>query len=144
MILATFPCCGLHGKIINVSRSGYRYISDSSILTNPSIDDPSNIHLLSNAFSSCPAVIATFFNVPNISVNCSLINSISSSSTILIMSCFVYLLILILLHKILLPYYNPCCLRKYQAHFRSLHSAGSFQVPLTGTDLQSFLPRLHK
>ena len=34
-----------------------------------------------------------FFKVPNISVNCRRINSTSSSSTILKISCFVYLLI---------------------------------------------------
>ena len=41
--LATFPVCGLHGKITKLSRSGLRHISDSSIRANPSIDEPSNI-----------------------------------------------------------------------------------------------------
>ena len=48
--LATLPCCGLHGNISNVFRSGCRYISDSSKRTIPSSAEPSNIHLLSSAF----------------------------------------------------------------------------------------------
>ena len=86
---ATFPCCGRHGRISNVLRSGYRYISDSSIRTKPSIAEPSNIHLLSNALSSWLAVIATFFKFPDTSVNWSLINCTSFSSTSWIISCFV-------------------------------------------------------
>ena len=34
-----------HGKTRNVARSGFRYMSDSSMRTNPSIDEPSNMIL---------------------------------------------------------------------------------------------------
>ena len=117
MIRATLPCCGLHGKIIKVSRSGCRYISDSSILTKPSIDEPSNMHLLSSAFSSWLAVIATFFNVPKISVNCKRINSISSSSTMRIISFLVYFAILNLL--IIAKSYNLIVLHRTSKQIKS-------------------------
>ena len=89
MSLATFPCCGLHGKISNVFKSGYRYISESSSFANPSIEEPSNTHRLSSAFSSWFVVIAIFFIIPYISVNWSRIKPTSSSSTSLYMSLFV-------------------------------------------------------
>ena len=88
--LATFPLWECHGNMRKLSRSGYRYMSDSSIRTKPSTEDPSNIHLLSNAFSSCLAVIATFFSVPNTSENCSRINCTSFSLTRSMTSCLVY------------------------------------------------------
>src|SRR6266851_4683450 len=44
IIRATFSPDGLaQGKTRNVARSGFRYMSDSSMRTNPSIDDPSNL-----------------------------------------------------------------------------------------------------
>ncbi len=91
MSLAVFPISEFHGSMTNESVSGDRYMSDSSILTNPSMDEPSNIHLLSRAFSSCFAVIATFFSMPKMSVNWSLMNSTFSSLTIFMISSFVYL-----------------------------------------------------
>jgi len=50
--LATLPVCGLQGKIVKVFKSGRRYISDSSILTKPSIDEPSNIISFLRHFSN--------------------------------------------------------------------------------------------
>ena len=67
--VARLVCWGLHGNISNVSRSGYRYISDSSILTNPSMADQSNMQRLSSDLSSWLEVMATFLSMPKISVN---------------------------------------------------------------------------
>ncbi len=69
---ATFPLSEVHGKITQVSKSGYNFISDSSIRTNPSIDEPSNIISLSSTFSNWLIGTSTFLIVPRISENCSL------------------------------------------------------------------------
>jgi hypothetical protein len=47
-------------------------MSDSSMRTKPSIEDPSNIMSPANAFSNCEAGISTFLFTPRMSVNCSL------------------------------------------------------------------------
>ncbi len=65
-------------------------MSDSSIRTKPSIEEPSNMHLLLSAFSSWLRVIATFLSEPRISVNCRRIKLTFSSSAILNISSFVY------------------------------------------------------
>jgi len=71
IIRATFSPVGpAHGKMQNVLRSGFRYMSDSSIRTNPSIEEPSNMILPSSASSNCRSGISTFLMVPRISVNC--------------------------------------------------------------------------
>ena len=49
-------------------------MSDSSIRTNPSIDEPSNMMSPASAFSNCDAGISTFLLMPRMSVNCSLRN----------------------------------------------------------------------
>ena len=86
---ATFPRCGRHGKIVKLSRSGYRHWSDSSMRTKPSMEDPSSMISLLTAFSICEAVIATFLSVPKTSVNCIRMNCTSSSRTMRIISSFV-------------------------------------------------------
>ena len=60
-LLYLFSC---PGKITQVSKSGYKYISDSSIRTKPSIEDPSNIILLSRAFVNWLTGISTFLITP--------------------------------------------------------------------------------
>src|ERR1700704_6217075 len=47
-------------------------MSDSSIRTKPSIEDPSNMMSPANAFSNCDAGSSTFLLMPRMSVNCSL------------------------------------------------------------------------
>src|SRR5699024_4759383 len=86
---ATFLFSVVYGKITNESKSGYKYISDSSILTKPSIEDPSNIILLSNALSNWLSGISTFLIVPSISVNCSLIKRTFSSAICFLILSFV-------------------------------------------------------
>jgi hypothetical protein len=49
-------------------------MSDSSIRTKPSIDDPSNMMSPASAFSNCDVGISTFLLMPRISVNCSRMN----------------------------------------------------------------------
>ena len=66
---ATFPCSPPHGKIIHVDRSGYNHISLSSIRTKPSMDEPSNIILLSKTLSNWLIGTSTFLIVPYKSVN---------------------------------------------------------------------------
>ena len=44
-------------------------LKNIAILTKPSTEEPSNMHLLSSAFSSWLEVIAIFLSVPKISVN---------------------------------------------------------------------------
>src|SRR5476649_1215024 len=78
---ATFsPVGAVHGNTRKVERSGFRYMSDSSIRTNPSIDDPSNMILPSSASSNCRSGISTFLIVPRMSVNCRRMNLIFSRS----------------------------------------------------------------
>ena len=67
---ATFPFGCDHGKMRNVSRSGTRPMSDSSIRVNPSIEDPSNWISPSSAFSNCERGTSTFLMIPRMSVNC--------------------------------------------------------------------------
>src|SRR5512141_1844963 len=45
-------------------------MSDSSIRTKPSIEEPSNMMSPSSAFSNCVSGISTFLLMPRISVNC--------------------------------------------------------------------------
>ena len=87
------PCCVCHGSRQKVSRSGCKYMSDSSMRTKPSMDEPSNMHSLSSAFRAWLLVMATFLSVPKISVNCKRINLTSFSSRIRRMSSLVYLAI---------------------------------------------------
>src|SRR2546425_6734984 len=63
------PAGPAHGNTRNVDRSGLRYMSDSSIRTNPSIDEPSNMILPSSASSNWRSGISTFLIVPRMSVN---------------------------------------------------------------------------
>src|SRR5436190_18093576 len=70
IIRATVSPVGLgHGKTQNVERSGSRYMSDSSMRTNPSIDEPSNMIRPSSASSNCRSGISTFLIAPRMSVN---------------------------------------------------------------------------
>src|SRR5437867_1605926 len=68
------PDVPVHGKMRNVARSGRRYMSDSSMRTKPSIDDPSNMILPSSASSNWRSGISTFLIVPRMSVNCRRMN----------------------------------------------------------------------
>ena len=70
----------VHGKTWKVARSGLRYMSDSSIRTNPSIDDPSNMMWPSSASSNCPSGTSTFLMTPRMSVNCKRMNLTRSRS----------------------------------------------------------------
>src|SRR5881628_690338 len=63
------PVVPAHGNTRKVARSGRRYMSDSSMRTKPSIDDPSNMILPSSASSNWPSGISTFLMVPRMSVN---------------------------------------------------------------------------
>ncbi len=67
---ATFPFGCDHGKMRNVSRSGTRPMSDSSIRVKPSIEEPSNWISPSSAFSNCERGTSTFLMIPRMSVNC--------------------------------------------------------------------------
>jgi len=58
------------GKIRNVEKSGASSMSDSSMRTNPSIDEPSNMMSPANALANCEAGISTFLFTPRMSVNC--------------------------------------------------------------------------
>ena len=70
IIRATFSPVGpAHGKTRNVDTSGRKYMSDSSIRTKPSIDEPSNMIRPSSASSNCRSGISTFLIVPRMSVN---------------------------------------------------------------------------
>ena len=57
-----------------VERSGRRYMSDSSIRTKPSIDDPSNMMAPSSAAANWRSGISTFLMTPRMSVNCRRMN----------------------------------------------------------------------
>ena len=64
-------------------------MSDSSIRTNPSIDEPSNMMSPSSAFSNCEAGISTFLFTPRMSVNCKRMKLTLSFSVRSSMSFFV-------------------------------------------------------
>ena len=53
----------------NVERSGLRYISDSSMRTKPSIEEPSNMILPSSASPNWRSGTSTFLMTPRMSVN---------------------------------------------------------------------------
>ena len=69
MTRATRFAGSLQGKIWKVWRSGARSMSDSSIRTNPSIDEPSNMMSPDSALSNCEAGTSTFLLTPRMSVN---------------------------------------------------------------------------
>ena len=75
---------GLQGNIANVVGSGNRTMSDSSIGLYPVIDDPSKDWPFSKMVSRFLELTAMFFNMPFMSVNCSLTNFISCSCIVLI------------------------------------------------------------
>ena len=54
----------VQGKTWKVLRSGLRYMSDSSIRTKPSIDEPSNMIRPSSASSNCRSGTSTFLMTP--------------------------------------------------------------------------------
>src|SRR6267143_3150847 len=70
MSRATRPPSSSYGRTRNVSRSGFSTMSDSSIRTNPSIDEPSNMMSPSSAFSNWLSGTSTFLLTPRMSVNC--------------------------------------------------------------------------
>ena len=76
--------------MVNVEKSGLRYNSVSSSFANPFKEARSIVQRSSIAFSRQLTGTATFFKVPNISVNCRRINSTPSSSTICRISVFLY------------------------------------------------------
>src|SRR6266545_234063 len=81
MIRATLSPVGPgQGNIRKVARSGRRYMSDSSIRTKPSIDEPSNMILPASASSNWRSGISTFLIVPRMSVNCRRMNFTFSRS----------------------------------------------------------------
>src|SRR5437667_5774245 len=66
---ATLPAASPLGSTRNVSRSGRSTMSDSSIRTNPSIEEPSNMMSPSSAFSNWLWGTSTFLLMPRMSVN---------------------------------------------------------------------------
>src|SRR2546426_2045830 len=66
---ATLPAASPLGSTRNVSRSGRSTMSDSSIRTKPSIDEPSNMMSPSRAFSNWLSGTSTFLLTPRMSVN---------------------------------------------------------------------------
>ena len=76
---ATAFVLGRHGSTENVVGSGRAYMSLSSDLTKPSIDEPSKIIPRVRAVSSSSTVTATPFRMPRMSVNQSLTNLTSFS-----------------------------------------------------------------
>src|SRR6266568_2722560 len=69
MSRAMRPPSSSYGSTRNVSRSGFGTMSDSSIRTNPSIDEPSNMMSPSSAFSNWLSGTSTFLLTPRMSVN---------------------------------------------------------------------------
>ena len=63
------PLGSVHGKTWKVARSGLRYMSDSSMRTKPSIEDPSNMICPSSASVNCRSGTSTFLMTPRMSVN---------------------------------------------------------------------------
>src|SRR6267378_2388461 len=68
---ATFPPSSSYGRTRKVPRSGFSTMSDSSMRTKPSIEEPSNITSPSSAFSNWLSGTSTFLLTPRMSVNCS-------------------------------------------------------------------------
>ena len=68
------PVFCVHGRMRKVERSGRRNMSDSSIRTNPSIDEPSNMISPSSAAANWRSGISTFLMTPRMSVNWSRMN----------------------------------------------------------------------
>src|SRR6266705_5685702 len=66
---ATLPAASPFGSTRNVSRSGRSTMSDCSIRTKPSIDEPSNMMSPSSAFSNWLSGTSTFLLTPRMSVN---------------------------------------------------------------------------
>src|SRR6266567_6984223 len=66
---ATFPAASPFGSTRKVSRSGRSTMSDSSIRTKPSIEEPSNMISPSSAFSNWLSGSSTFLLTPRMSVN---------------------------------------------------------------------------
>src|SRR5258705_1510217 len=66
---ATLPAASPFGSTRKVSRSGRSTMSDSSIRTNPSIEEPSNMMSPSSALSNWLSGTSTFLLTPRISVN---------------------------------------------------------------------------
>ena len=87
------PSFSLHGKIWNVFLSGWKNISEVSMLLNPLIEEPSNMISLFNAFSMCCDGMVIFFTCPFISTNCNLMNLILYSFIKLLISSSVKLLL---------------------------------------------------
>ena len=67
--MATFLSSEPQGNTVQVFKSGYNFISASSIRTKPSIEEPSKAISLSKALSSCETGISTFFKIPLTSEN---------------------------------------------------------------------------
>ena len=75
MSRATFsPDGSVQGKTRKVERSGVRYMSDSSMRTKPSMDDPSKSTRPSSACSNRRCGTSTFLMTPRMSVNCRRMN----------------------------------------------------------------------
>ncbi len=92
--LATFPYLDSSQlNISQVSKSGFKYISASLILTKPSIEEPSNITWFFNAFSNCPTGISTLLIVPIMSVNIKRIYLTFSALAFSRIASFVYFFI---------------------------------------------------
>src|SRR5437899_6816008 len=66
---ATLPAASPLGSTRKVSRSGLSTMSDSSIRTKPSIDDPSSMMSPSSAFANWLSGTSTFLLTPRMSVN---------------------------------------------------------------------------
>src|SRR6266550_6804280 len=66
---ATLPAASPFGSTRKVSRSGRSTMSDSSIRTKPSIEEPSNMMSPSSAFSNWLSGTSTFLLTPRMSVN---------------------------------------------------------------------------
>src|SRR5712691_173527 len=67
---ATFPPSSSYGRMRKVPRSGFSTMSDSSMRTKPSIEEPSNMTSPSSAFSNWLSGTSTFLLMPRMSVNC--------------------------------------------------------------------------
>src|SRR6185503_21105413 len=70
MIRATLARSSVQGKMRKVPRSGTRFMSDSWMRVNPSIEEPSNMISPSRAFPNWLEGTSTFLFAPWMSVNC--------------------------------------------------------------------------
>src|SRR3989454_9389925 len=77
MSRATRPPSSSYGSVWRVARSGRSTMSDSSIRTNPSMEEPSNMMSPSSAFSNWLWGTSTFLLTPRMSVNWSRRNATS-------------------------------------------------------------------